>query len=83
VDSSFTPEQRTMRARLAAHVLHSKRDPKETTQPARTAFLSGFERQVDPDGVLPPEERARRAESALKAHMTKLALASSRARSKS
>jgi len=47
---------------LAAYSLHAKRDPKETTQAARAAFLTRFEREVDPDGSLPPAERARRAQ---------------------
>jgi hypothetical protein len=50
------------------------------TAAARKAFADRFEREVDPDGVLSPAERARRAESARKAHFTRLALASSRAR---
>ena len=78
----LTPAQRSLRSRLAAYSLHAKRDPKETTQAARAAFLTRFEREVDPDGSLPPAERARRAQAALKAHMTRLALASSRARSR-
>ena len=53
-----------------------------TTQAARRAFVKSFEAKVDPDGVLPPAERARRAESARKAHYAALALKSSTARSK-
>ncbi len=78
----LTPAQRSLRSRLAAYSLHAQRDPKETTQAARAAFLNRFEHEVDPDGSLPPAERARRAEAALRAHMTRLALASSRARSR-
>jgi hypothetical protein len=52
------------------------------TGPATLAQLSRFEREVDPNGVLTPSERARRAEYALKAHMTVLALRSSRQRSR-
>lgn len=80
--SALTPAQRSLRARLAAHTLHSTRDPLEHTAPARKAFLDRFLEQVDPEGLLAPEERRRRAQSALKAHMTRLALASSRARRK-
>jgi hypothetical protein len=70
-------------ARMAAHLLHSRiADPAAHTAPAREAFLSRFEREVDPDGVLEPAERARRAEHARKAYFLKLALASSRARAK-
>jgi hypothetical protein len=78
--SITTPGQRALRARLAAYVLHSKRDPRETTAKARATFLARFEQQVDPDGVLEPAERRRRADHALRAHMTRLALASARSR---
>jgi hypothetical protein len=55
-------------------------DPSAHTALARSAFLARFEREVDPDGTLTPEDRARRAEHARKAHFQRLALASSRAR---
>jgi hypothetical protein len=42
--------------------------------------MATFEAQVDPDGILEPAERARRAESARKAHFGRLALASAKAR---
>jgi hypothetical protein len=65
---------------MAAYRLHAQRDARETTSAARAAFLDRFEREVDPDGTLRPEERARRAEAARKAYFTGLALASVRAR---
>jgi hypothetical protein len=76
----LTPEQRVLRARMAAYRLHATHDPRETTRKAREAFAERFEREVDPDGVLPPAERARRAEAARRAYFTGLALRSSRAR---
>jgi len=76
----LTAEQRVLRARLAAYHLHATHDPKETTRKAREVFLSRFEREVDPDGVLTPCERARRAEAARRAYFTRLAFQSSRAR---
>lgn len=79
----LTPEQRILRARIAAHTLHSKVDPTEHTAPARKAFLDRFERQVDPDGVLPEAERKRRAEHARKAYFTQLAFKSAKARRRS
>ena len=78
----MTPEERTMRARLAAHTLHATHDSREITAPARAAFQSRFEREVDPDGELPSDERARRAAQARKAYYTRLALASAKARRK-
>ena len=44
--------------------------------------MSRFEREVDPEGVLDPRERARRAEHAKKAYFIRLAAASSKARAK-
>ncbi len=73
-----TPEERTLRAKLGAHTLHSTHDPRETTAAGRAAFLAKFEREVDPDRTLPEDERKRRAEQALKAHMSRLALERSR-----
>ena len=73
-----TPEQRSLRARLAAFTLHSLRDPVETTAAARSAFLARFEAQVDPDRQLPEAERLRRAEMAKRAYFTRLALRRSR-----
>jgi hypothetical protein len=43
-------------------------------------LLAKFEAEADPDGRLPDEERRRRAEHLRKAHMARMALASSRAR---
>jgi len=39
-----------------------------------------FEREVDPDGKLSPQERAKRAEYARKAHMQRMAWKSVKAR---
>jgi hypothetical protein len=74
-------DERVLRARMAAHLLHARvKDSAEHTASARTAFLSRFEREVDPDGVLEPAERFRRAEHAKKAYFLRLALASRKAR---
>lgn len=75
-------ETRRLASRLGAHTLHAKYDSKEITAPARRAFIARFEDEVDPDRMLPEAERQRRAEHALKAHMTRLALASAKARRK-
>lgn len=76
----LTPEQRVLRSRAAAYRLHATHDRKETTKKARAAFATRFEREVDPDKVLAPAERARRAEAARRAYFTRLALRSSQAR---
>jgi hypothetical protein len=77
----LTPAQRTLRARMAAYTLHATHDSRETTRPARDAFMARFEREVDPDGVLPNVERGCRAEAAKRAYFTRLAYKSARARS--
>jgi hypothetical protein len=65
--------------------MHSQYDSKVVSQPARDASPGSdayWERQVDPDGVLDPQERARRAGHAKKAHFARLALKSAQARRK-
>ncbi len=81
-DRTLTPAQRSLRARLAADTLHSNVDSREHTEPARRAFLRRFEDLVDPDRQLPEAERLRRAAHARKAHFTRLAFLSSKARRK-
>jgi hypothetical protein len=76
----LTPQQRSLRARLAAYSMHAQHDSKETTRSARAAFDERFYREVDPDNLLPIEERERRADYARRAHFTKLSFESSRLR---
>jgi len=79
----LTPSERSLRARLAAHTSWARTsDRSARTAPARRAALQRFERQVDPDGVLAPDERAQRAQQAMRAHMARLALRSVQARRK-
>src|SRR5438105_1215519 len=58
--------------RRAALLMHSRHDARETTKAGSAAFLARFEREVDPDGTLPPEERTRRARSARRAYFSSL-----------
>jgi hypothetical protein len=62
--------------------MHKKNDPRETTAKARATFRARFEAEVDPDGVLPADERLRRAEAARREYYVRLALKSSTARKK-
>ncbi len=62
--------------------MHARNDAREVTAPARKAFLDRFEREVDPDGTLPADERTRRAKSAQREQMARLALRSHTARRK-
>lgn len=75
---ALTAPQRSLRARAAAHALHAMGGT--STKAGTAAFLERFERQVDPDGSLTPEERSKRAAHARKSYMAGLALKASRAR---
>ncbi len=81
----LTPEQRSIRARLAAHARWAKASPDDaraTGEAAQRGLIERFAREIDPDGLLDPEDRYRRAKHARNAHMARLALKSSQARSK-
>jgi hypothetical protein len=80
--TGFDPAEMALRGRIGAFVQHSRHDPRETTAAARASFLARFEREVDPDGVLPVEERQRRAEAARRAYFARLALKSAQKRGK-
>ncbi|WP_380166618.1 hypothetical protein [Jannaschia sp. R86511] len=72
---------RTLRAQIAAHTSWA-RTPDRTarTAAARAALLAKFESEVDPDGTLPPAERAKRAENARRAYYLRLAAKSASSR---
>ena len=81
MSQSYPPESdMALRGRIGAFALHASHDSREITAPARRAFLARFETEVDPDGTLPPAERARRAGMARKAYFTRLAYLSAKAR---
>lgn len=77
-----TPSDLALRGRIGAHLLHATHDSRRLTERARVAFLSRFERQVDPDGSLPVDERSRRATHARAAYVARLARSSALARAK-
>jgi hypothetical protein len=76
----MTAAQRRLRAQIAAHSRWAKENPAANAARGQAGLMARFEREVDPNGVLPLTERYRRAESARLAHMKKLALASAGAR---
>jgi hypothetical protein len=76
----LNPTERVLRARAAAHAKHAKYDANAAMDKARAAFLARFDRQADPDGVLPVVERQRRAQQLRSAYFARLALASAKAR---
>jgi hypothetical protein len=58
----------------------SRNDAATMVGPAHRAFRARFERLVDPDGTLDPQERAQRADRARRAHMLTLAAKSAEVR---
>jgi hypothetical protein len=81
--SSETPAERSLRGRTAVLTSWANTaDWTARTAPGRTKFEGRFDRQVDPDGVLPPHERAKRAAMARRAYFTELARKSAAARRK-
>lgn len=71
----WTPEERRTFATLGAYTRLASTDTREMTVKARQAFTDSWLRKADPDGVLPPDERARRAEALRKAHYARMSLA--------
>ena len=75
----MSPEQRRLRAQLAANSRWAREpDRAKQTQAGRAAALAKYEAEVDPDGLLTPQERARRAQQMQRAHMQRIALKRSR-----
>ena len=77
---SLTPEQRKMRATIAALARWKNEDPAEAAFRGQQGLVAKFEREVDPDNVLSPAERRRRAIAARREHMTRMAFKSSKSR---
>lgn len=77
----MTAQQRSHRARIAAHASWAKTsDRTARTSRGTKAFLERFERQVDPQGNLPVEIRQQMAKHARTAYMLQLAQRSAQAR---
>jgi hypothetical protein len=71
--ASNDPYVRTATARIGGYARWiNVNDRQAATAGARKAAWDRFERQVDPDGTLPPEVRAQRADAARKAYYTRL-----------
>ena len=78
--ASRRASNRSQRARIAALKRWGHANGTDGTSAARSQFLSRFEREADPDGTLPEEERAIRAARLKSAHFRELALRSTQAR---
>ena len=78
---SLTASEKSLRGQIGAYTSWSRTEDRSArTAPARKAALQKFEQQVDPNGELSPDERARRAQYARKAYFKQLALKSAQAR---
>lgn len=72
---------RALVARIAAHTRWAgEPDRTAATAPARKGMEAKWAAQVDPDGVMAPDELARRIDNLRQAHMQRMALASAKAR---
>lgn len=69
-----SPAERTQHARYAAHLRWAKEgDRSAALAPANAGFRAKFLRDADPEGVMPADERERRAQSLMKAYFARLA----------
>lgn len=75
-------KRKSMQQSIKADLMHARHDPRVTSAKARAAWAEKFLREVDPEGVLSPEERERRAFHLMRAHMKTMALKSADARAK-
>lgn len=55
-------------------------DRTAATEPARRGLRAKFEREADPDGGLSAQERTRRADQLMQAHMLRMSRAAAQAR---
>ena len=75
VYESLTPAQRSLRARTASFASWANTpDPKARGRRGYATRFRRYEDQVDPERVLPEEERYRMAKAAEKAHMASISL---------
>jgi hypothetical protein len=77
-----THAERVRSSRFGSSTADSRYESQDLTEPGRRAFWIKFEREVDPEGILTPEERTRRADLARQAYFARLALKSAQARRK-
>jgi hypothetical protein len=76
-----TSVERRLRSQIGALESWARTENRSArTLAARQAAWDRFEKQVDPEGKLPPAQRAKMAECARKAHFKRMALRSVEAR---
>lgn len=77
----LTASERKLQASIAGHTSWANTEDRSArTSNARQTFRDSFQDKVDPGHTLSPQERARRGESAYKAHMSRMAFNSAKAR---
>jgi hypothetical protein len=70
-----------MVARIAAAERWGRtKDRTAATAPGRTGLRDRFAREIDPDGILAPDELERRVGLLMQAHMLRMSLAAKNAR---
>jgi hypothetical protein len=74
---TYTPSQV---GQIAALSRWAQESGEAQAQKGQAGLLARFEREADPDGVLDPKERQRRAQNLRKLHMLRLAAKSAQAR---
>lgn len=81
--STLTPEQRSTRARIAAHTRWAAENGKASGERGQRGLRAKFRREIDAKSPgLTDAELDRRAECAYKAHMARLSFAASKARAR-
>jgi len=85
MNHALTAQERSLRGSIAGNTRWAVAAPGESVRQAtrgQAGLLARFADQADPEHRLSELERMRRAESLRRAHMARLALASSKARRK-
>jgi hypothetical protein len=76
-----TAEERSLVAQIAAADRWGRTtDRTAATAPARAGLRAKFAREVDPQGILPPDDVERLVDSRVRAHMLRMSLAAKQAR---
>jgi hypothetical protein len=76
----YDPIIMALRGRVGGLVRSARHDGREMTASARAAYLTKLQEQVDPAGVLPLDERRRRAEALRRARLAQASLAAAEKR---
>jgi hypothetical protein len=80
--TNLTPEERSLRGRLAAHAKHGGTTMTAAARQAGPGNVEYFFDDVDPYRILPELELHRRAEQAKKSYYARLSFLSAKARRK-